>query len=244
VGRTSSVLRRTVEITLGLAVVASSFVLVVKDVTQREPESGAGPNKNAPEPPPPSTPLSIADAVVNGSPTAPVVVIEYASFECGRCAEFGVSTLHSLEHVYFDSGRASLVFRELPIGEGSARAFKAAAAAVCSGRAGKFLQMQDLLFEYFGRLDDTTILRLADSLRLDKAEFTTCLNSGATSAAVTHDIGEATDLGIFEVPTFLVGARLRDGRVQVSSRLSGAVSLDMLRREIDNQLSLALPRVR
>ena len=93
--------------------------------------------------------------------------------------------------------------------------------------------MHDLLFQYSTRLDDKMIVRLGESLGLNKTRFAGCMDESTTIEAVNRDIAEATGLGIFEVPTFLIGTRRSDGAIQVSSRLAGSVSFDRLRSLIE-----------
>lgn len=58
-------------------------------------------------------PVTSADRVL-GSADAPVTIIEYASFTCPHCAHFHDTVLAPLKARYIDTGRARLVYRDLP----------------------------------------------------------------------------------------------------------------------------------
>lgn len=50
-----------------------------------------------------------------GSPDAPVTMIEYASLTCPHCAHFHTETLPTLRQKYLEPGRVRLVFRDFPL---------------------------------------------------------------------------------------------------------------------------------
>ena len=53
--------------------------------------------------------------IVQGSPTAPATIIEYASMTCSHCAAFHETTWPELKAKYIDSGRAKFILREFPL---------------------------------------------------------------------------------------------------------------------------------
>ncbi len=187
----------------------------------------------------PTTPVSIAGAPLDGRPTAPVVIVEYADFECASCAAFANGPLHTIENAYISHGDVALALRNLPNVREHPHALRAAVAANCADRQGKFLDLHDQLFKYSSRLNDATIRHLADSVGIDGKPFDACLGGTAATDQITRDVGEATDLGIFDIPTFLIGTRLPDGTVHATSQFSGTVSFDNFKSTIDGLLATA-----
>ena len=53
--------------------------------------------------------------LVQGSPSAPITIIEYASTTCSHCAAFHETTWPELKAKYIDSGRAKFILREFPL---------------------------------------------------------------------------------------------------------------------------------
>ena len=126
--------RVAIEVTLGSLVVAGCLTLIIVHVvtaTGPHPQAAAA-SRTAPSMPPPSAPVSIDGALSEGAKSAPVVIIEYAHFECGACTAFAMGALPTLENTYIQSGRVALVFRQLPIGTGAPHATNARAAQRCA----------------------------------------------------------------------------------------------------------------
>ena len=50
-----------------------------------------------------------------GNANAPVVITEYSDYECPFCNRFKQETLPQIKENYLDTGKAILVFRDLPL---------------------------------------------------------------------------------------------------------------------------------
>ena len=53
--------------------------------------------------------------MIQGSETAPVTIVEYASLTCPHCREFAVKTFPELKKRYIDTGKVRFIFREFPL---------------------------------------------------------------------------------------------------------------------------------
>ncbi|WP_297802556.1 DsbA family protein [uncultured Brevundimonas sp.] len=51
---------------------------------------------------------------VMGRADAPITIIEYASFTCSHCATFANEVLPTIKREFIDTGKAKLIFRDLP----------------------------------------------------------------------------------------------------------------------------------
>jgi protein-disulfide isomerase len=176
-----------------------------------------------PAPPPPAELVSIGDAPVRGNGRAPVVLIEFSDFQCPYCGAFARTTLPRLEQQYVATGKVQLAFRNLPLPM-HPFAEKAAEAAACAGRDGKFWAMHDRLFADQQHLDAPGLLATAATLGLEGPAFAACLH-GQTAATLGRDVAQARAWGVTGTPTFFLGLRQADGRVQVTKRLTGALPL-------------------
>jgi protein-disulfide isomerase len=113
-------------------------------------------------------------------------------------------------------------------------AFKAAEAAACAGRKGKFWEMHDLEFSNQKALGDPDLKHYAASIGLDPNDFAKCLQ-GAEKATVQRDVDEAAALGLRGTPTFFVGRLGDDGRVTVRALLYGARTFEDFAKVLDKQ---------
>jgi protein-disulfide isomerase len=87
-------------------------------------------------------PVRESDHVL-GSLSAPVVIVEYADFQCPTC-QMVSPLLHQL--VEEGEGKVAVVFRYFPLPQHE-HAIPAARAAEAAGLQGKFWEMHDTLFE-------------------------------------------------------------------------------------------------
>lgn len=161
-----------------------------------QPEAHVGNDKRGP----PAEPISLTDA-----PTA-------------FCAQFAAGAWPQIRSAYVDTGRVLVAFRHMPLNI-HPLAFKAAEAAACAQRKGKFWEMHDLAFGNPRALDDSGLKKNAAILGLDPTEFANCLG-GEEKATVQRDLAEAEALGLRGTPTFFVGPVGEDGRVKVRALCS------------------------
>ncbi|MBV8551358.1 MAG: thioredoxin domain-containing protein [Acidobacteriaceae bacterium] len=175
---------------------------------------------------PPRTNISLNNTPVRGPQTAPVVVVEYADYECPYCQQID-PVLLKLENEY--KGRVAFAYKDTPLPM-HPHAEKAAEAAHCAGAQGKYWEYHDVLFAS-KQYEIPALKQSARTLNLDAAVFDKCLDSGEQKAAVTAQLEEAQRLGLQGTPSFFINGRF----------LSGAVSYEMLRNTIEQELSAATP---
>lgn len=154
--------------------------------------------------------VSVDDDPVIGDPNAPITIIEFSDFQCPYCAQFAQGSFLQLKEAYINTGKARLVFRDLPLTQiGHLNAQKAAEAAACAADQDKFLEYHDKLFETQGAWAEEenpteTFKSYANEIGLS-GDFTTCLDGGEKTAEVQNDAATAQSLGINGTPTFIIG---------------------------------------
>ncbi|HXU09643.1 MAG TPA: thioredoxin domain-containing protein [Blastocatellia bacterium] len=141
-----------------------------------------------------------------GGKNAPVVIVEFSDFQCPYCKQ-ATSTLKQLLQSYGESVR--LVFKHTPLPI-HADAFKAAQAAVCADKQGKFWEYHDRLFNS-NVLSTDALRKEAAELGLEMTEFNACLDSEASRAAVLKDMKEARQADVQGTPTFVINGRVIRG---------------------------------
>src|SRR5215813_7635833 len=76
-----------------------------------------------------------------GSPTAPIVMEVFASFDCPHCRDLHENTMPLVMRDFVNNGKVYLVNREFPLsGQYHPYAREAANYAVAAGRIGKYAQ--------------------------------------------------------------------------------------------------------
>ena len=91
---------------------------------------------------PPRAQISLKDTPVRGSAGAPVVLVEYADYECPYCQQIQPA-VDKLVAEY--AGKVTLAFKDTPL-PNHANAQKASEASHCAAAQGKYWEYHDLLF--------------------------------------------------------------------------------------------------
>jgi hypothetical protein len=173
------------------------------------------------DPPPPSSPVSIAGAPAEGGSEAPVVVIEYTDFECPSCRHFAKDVLPALRDKYINTGVMRFVVKNFPIESLHPMAVEAAAFAECTRDTGEFWTVHDRLMTY--SLEHGSLERLVTQLGLDGPSVRHCAAEDG-QARVRRQRDEARAIGITATPTFFVGRWRGADLVDVGVRFSGSQS--------------------
>lgn len=146
-----------------------------------------------------------------GAEDAPVVVVEYADFQCPYCQQFATGAGQQLKEDYADQGQVRFVFRHFAfIGDES---IWAAEASECANEQARFWDYHDKLFEEQagenqGAFSRDNLKRFAAELGLDSAQFSECLDSGKYESQVRDEFGEAQQRRINSTPSILVNGQL------------------------------------
>lgn len=149
------------------------------------------------------------DPLALGKTNAPVVLIEWAEFQCPFCGRFARDTQPALIDKYVRSGTLRIEWRDFPyLGPESTTAALAARAAAAQG---KFWPYHDALFAHqfppnSGHLTDAYLVGIAKTLGLNIARFQVDMNSPATKQAVEKDFLQGQNLGVTGTPSFLVNS--------------------------------------
>jgi protein-disulfide isomerase len=170
---------------------------------------------------PPSTVVDLGNANVLGSKDAPVMLVEFADYECPYCQKVAPAIKKLRDEL---GGKLAVAYKDFPLPM-HAHAEKAAEAARCAGKQGQFWPFHDELFSS-KELDVDQLKAQARALKLDSATFDKCLDAGEMAAAVQQDREQGLRLGLSGTPSFFVNGHF----------LSGALDYAALRKVVDQQL--------
>ena len=167
--------------------------------------------------------LTAADPSI-GDPKAPVTLIEFSDFQCPFCRQVA-PTLKKIRATYGDKVR--IVWKDFPLTQIHAQAFKAGEAGHCAAEQGKFWEFHDQVFGSQQALQPDDLKRYAAAVGNDAGKFAACLDSSKHAQIVRNSINDGMRLGVNSTPTVFVNGR----------RISGAQSYDVFAAVIDEELS-------
>lgn len=144
-----------------------------------------------------------------GAATSPVVIEEYADFQCPGCA-----TLHPKmnEIAGLYGSRIQFIYRNFPLPMHN-KAYDAAVAAEAAGMQGKFWDMQNLLFQnqktWSAQTDHRkTFEEYAQTLGLDVEKFKADMASTIAKQRVDADLQRGRSMNVSETPSVYINGRL------------------------------------
>lgn len=145
--------------------------------------------------------------VRTGDPDAPVVVREFADYQCPACADLAQHH-DKLMTQYIEPGHARFVFFDLPLRQHQ-NAVPAAMAARCAEDQDAWKAMHDRLFEYQqdwrNASDPQPIFReYAGALGLNPKGFERCMGLDRTAREVRESRNLAQELRVTRTPTVMV----------------------------------------
>jgi len=175
--------------------------------------------------------------VERGDPDAPLVVREFADYQCPACRSF-YPTVKRLIDEYVDAGQVRFVFFDFPL-DMHEHAVPAAEAARCAGRQNAYWAMHDALFENQGDWSEASdpverFAAYAEQLELDAETLTRCIENGTTREVVMQNRALAGRLGVRSTPSMLIG----------QTGLSGVASWERVQQTVEAELGGESPRQR
>jgi thiol-disulfide isomerase/thioredoxin len=147
--------------------------------------------------------ITLEDSPSKGNPGAPVLLVEFADFQCPACRAVRPMVEEALKK---HDGQTRLVFKNFPLsihqhGEKLARSARAAQLQ------GKFWEMYAALFDNQERISPEVVDELAKGLGLDMAKFAKDLQSEAVADSVSRDRKQGETLDIQSTPTLYINGR-------------------------------------
>ena len=142
-----------------------------------------------------------------GNEDAPVVVREFADYQCPACARFAEAS-QRLKQEYVETGKVRFVYFDLPLRQHQ-NAMPAAQAARCAGDQGQYWAMHDKLYdaqgEWSGSNDPVaTFTRYANGMDLEERRFRRCLETELHKEAVEQSLQVAVQMRVSSTPTVMV----------------------------------------
>jgi protein-disulfide isomerase len=165
-----------------------------------------------------------------GSPDAPVVIEEYADYQCPYCGMVASLTVPQILEEYVETGKARFIFYDFPLHQGNS--WVGAQAARCAADQDAFWPLHKVLMgrmsEWGQKRDPRSLIRqYADGLGLDGDAIVECIDAGNHRDVVTRSQLRARQLGLTGTPTFIINGR----------RVSSAMGFDQMSALIEQELA-------
>jgi len=153
-----------------------------------------------------------------GAPDAPVVIQEFADFQCPACGVFATRVEDQLIEQYIAPGKVRFEYYHFLIVDqitGKTESHRAAEASECANEQNEFWNFHAMLFanqhgEGLGAFSDRRLKAFAESLGLDSARFNACFDAGRYTATVDADERLGVARGLQGTPTMFINGALFD----------------------------------
>jgi protein-disulfide isomerase len=167
-----------------------------------------------------------------GSANAPVVLSEWADFQCPACRVFALTREPSMDEAYVKTGKVRIVYRNYAfLGPES---FWAAEAAEAAADQGRYLEYRNILWqrqrgENQGAFRIENLKAWAAELGLDMAKFNSTLDQHVHRNAIVAEQKEGEGLGIMATPTIMINGRIIEG-VPTADRLKTLIEEELAKK--------------
>jgi len=187
-------------IVIGVAVLALIVGIVVQSSRSKSENAEVVRPKHA---------LGPNDSEIEGAKSAPVLVQEYADFQCPSCAVFHERMSPTINELVRDQ-KIRFAYTFFPfLGEESVRA---AAASICAGDQDKFFEYADLLYtnqaaENSGFLSEDQLVAFGEDAGITGSafdEFEDCVRDGTYEGFARRQAENASKRGVNSTPTVFV----------------------------------------
>jgi len=152
---------------------------------------------------------------VLGPRSAPIILIEFADFQCPYCGA-AYPELKAVKQAMGD--KLCFVFRNFPLVQSHAHALQAAEFAETAASEGKFWQMHDTLFEHQKNLEEPNLVRYAQRIGLTESTIE-CALRGEFRKKVESDFDSGKRSGVAGTPWLFVNGQHWQGPAEAASLL-------------------------
>ncbi|MCB0209012.1 MAG: DsbA family protein [Anaerolineae bacterium] len=138
-----------------------------------------------------------------GSPDAPITIVEFGDFNCGYCARWAHEVLPRINEKYIETGKVKMAFVHFPIL--GADSMQAAEATECAAQQDRFWDYHNMVYANIGiGYTPAHLTELAEKVGLDTGAFEQCLATFSETNSLEDDVRLSQIMGVRGTPAFLV----------------------------------------
>jgi protein-disulfide isomerase len=153
--------------------------------------------------------------MVQGSDTAPVTIIEYASLTCPHCREFAVKTFPELKKRYIDTGKVRFIFREFALNDIDLLAI----VTVRCAPKDRYFPLVETLFEkqdmWAVNNPVPPLLGIAKQAGFTDESFKACASNQQIIEGVKAQRETGSKVGVNSTPTFFINGEKHVGGMPI-----------------------------
>jgi len=181
------------------------------------------------------SPFELRQRPTLGSPKAPIVVVEVASYKCMYCQQFHRHVFPKLRETYIADGKVQwfLLPASLESGDEYAPVFPI---GHCLDRQGKLWSLMDFLMENGGRPADVLEDAIAQHPEIDNESFQECEHAFSLRQIVARDFTECRELKLKGTPVFFIRKALANGQ-RAEATVQGYQSYEYFQKIFEQLLS-------
>jgi protein-disulfide isomerase len=156
--------------------------------------------------------LNRVQGISVGRPDAPVVIYEFADFQCPGCGQFASMVAPLIKERLVEPGKVRFVYYDFPLIDIHGNAFLASRAGRCANEQGRFWEFHDIIYGQQSRwasASDPTdqFVQYAQQAGADAGAFETCLRSDKYQREISESMELGRSLGVQGTPTLIVNGR-------------------------------------
>lgn len=150
-----------------------------------------------------------------GNADAPVVITEYADYQCPACQTFDMVQFPDIVRQLVETGKVRWRYRDFPLNS-HPFARLAAHSAACADDQGRYWEQHASIYQgqsNWARETEPsgTFRGYAERLGLDLKVYDECMMSAKYAGRIQASYNEGVRVGVNGTPTFLIGDRLYGG---------------------------------
>ena len=153
--------------------------------------------------------------MIQGSETAPVTIVEYASLTCSHCRNFAVRTYPELKKRYIDTGKVRYIFREFALNDVD---LLASVIARCASKE-KYFPLIEVLFDKQNQWAVNNpvqpLLGIAKQAGFTDESFKACAANQQIIEGVKAQREAGSKFGVNSTPTFFINGEKRGGDISI-----------------------------
>ena len=153
--------------------------------------------------------------MIQGSETAPVTIVEYASLTCPHCREFAVKTFPELKKRYIDTGKVRFIFREFALNDVDLLAI----VTVRCAPKDRYFPLVETLFEkqdvWAVNNPVPPLLGIAKQAGFTDETFKACASNQQIIEGVKAQRETGSKVGVNSTPTIFINGEKRVGGMSI-----------------------------
>lgn len=147
--------------------------------------------------------IKVAGFPHKGSTAPKATIVEFADYQCGHC-QHAFEEISKIYKKY--KNNIQVIYMDFPLNPNGVSNI-VAQGGVCADKQNKFWEYHDLAFKAKGKLTNDSPIQFATNLKLNPAQFKSCLHSAETKAKIASARAEGERIGVRGTPAIYINKK-------------------------------------